>query len=115
MGGTVATMGGGQFPSVAAIAFPSARAAGRRIAGVAAAARIVRELSEAGFTGVWLRVADGEAIDPAALADVARLAGAMTVGIGDPPAQERVAALPGDCLIPSAAIAAFLTGERISA
>jgi 1L-myo-inositol 1-phosphate cytidylyltransferase / CDP-L-myo-inositol myo-inositolphosphotransferase len=106
-------MGFGQVPSVAAIAFPSARAAARRVAGVAAAARIVRELSEAGFSGVWIRVADGGAIDAAALDDVARLAGSMVVGIGEPPAHEPVAVMPGGRLIPSEAIAAFLAGDRI--
>ena len=72
------------MPSVAAIEFPSAREASQRIAGVAVVARIVRELAVAGFASVWLRLPDGEAFDAAAMSDVERLAGHMTLQIGPP-------------------------------
>jgi CDP-L-myo-inositol myo-inositolphosphotransferase len=105
-------MEGGESPLAAEVVFPSADAAGRRVAGVAAAARIVRELSEAGFTCAWLRVPGGQAIDARALADVRRLAGPMTVRWGPPPANEPVAVMPGELLIPAGSIAGFLTGNR---
>src|SRR5688572_5324438 len=106
-------MDGRQIPSVAAIAFPSAREAGRRIAGVATAGRIVREVSEAGFASAWLSVPAGEAIDAAVMDDVRRLAGSMAIHIGDPPMDEPVAPIPADLLIPSDELPAFLTDDRI--
>lgn len=110
---TVEAMKGGQFPSGVSIVFPSAREAERRIAGVAAAARIVRELAEAGCAEVWLAVRSGEPIGSAAMDDVHRLAGPMTVRVGPAPAD--AVAVPGHQLIPSSAIAAFLAGERTPA
>ena len=47
------------LPSQAVVVFASARQADRRIAGVSAAARIVRELAEAGFTESWLELPVG--------------------------------------------------------
>jgi CDP-L-myo-inositol myo-inositolphosphotransferase len=104
-------MDGGQFPSQATVAFHSARQAGRRIAGVAAAARIVRELSKAGFAGAWLRVPASEALDAATMGDIGRLAGTMRVQIGEPPAGTPVVAMPGDRLIPAEAIPEFLASD----
>jgi len=100
----------GPIPSVAAVEFPSAGAAARRVAGVAAAARIVRELAEAGFAAAWVSLPEGETIDAATKADLDRLAGALEVRIGKPPAGEPAAILPFDQLVPARAIPAFLAG-----
>jgi 1L-myo-inositol 1-phosphate cytidylyltransferase / CDP-L-myo-inositol myo-inositolphosphotransferase len=104
-------MDGGQIPSVAVVAFASASAAARRVAGVAVAARIVRELAEAGFASARLVLPAGDTLGTAAMNDVRRLAGAMEVRIGEPPAGEEPASLPGDRLIPAQMIAAFLAGD----
>jgi len=101
-----------QFPSVALIAFANPGAAERRIAGVVAAARIVRELAEAGFARVWLGVDDGAVLAPAVLHDVQRLAGSLEVRVGEPPAGEAPATFPGDLLIPAAAIPDFVAGRQ---
>ena len=85
-----------QIPATAAVRFASGRAADRRVAGVAVAARIVRELAEAGFATAWLAVPAGEAIDAAAMRDVRRLAGAMDVRIGEPPADAQVVVVSPD-------------------
>lgn len=102
-------MDGEQALSVVEVTFASARAASRRIAGVAAAGRIVRELAEAGFASAWLVLPAGDALDRPAMADVRRLAGQMKVRIGMAPA-DRVT-LPGDQLIPAALIRAFLAED----
>jgi CDP-L-myo-inositol myo-inositolphosphotransferase len=96
-----------QVPSGVVIEFPSARDAGRLVAGVAAAARIIRELSEAGVSSAWLRSVDGQPIDAAAMRDVERLAGPTVVRIGEPPADESVATISGKHLIPAEALSAF--------
>lgn len=62
---------------IALVDFASATQAGRRVAGVAAAARIVRELAEAGFAEARLVLPAGEALDAVAWRDAQRLAGAM--------------------------------------
>lgn len=111
MRGTSSAMDGRQTLSVAEVAFASAGAAARRIAGVSAAARIVRELAEAGFTSAWLVLPAGEAFDRRTWNDVQRLAGAMEVRIGEPPAGESRAVLPGDRLVPAPSIPAFLAGD----
>jgi CDP-L-myo-inositol myo-inositolphosphotransferase len=107
-----AAMEGVPFPAEAEIGFASARQAGRRIAGVAAAARIIRELAEAGFASAWLVLPGGETLDRRAKADVRRLAGRMEVREGEPPSGLDRARLPGDRLIPAQSIAAYLAGER---
>ena len=99
-----------QVPSGVAIEFPSARAASRRVAGVAAAARIIRELSEAGVSSVWVSVIGNQPVNAAAMRDIARLAGGTIVSIGAPPADERVVTIPGERLIPAEALPAFLAG-----
>lgn len=96
-----------QVPSGVAIEFPSARYANRVVAGVAVAARIVRELSEAGVSFIWLHVADGQPIDAAAMRDVERLAGPTVVRIGEPPADEPVVTISGERLVPAEALPAF--------
>ncbi|HEY6814666.1 MAG TPA: CDP-alcohol phosphatidyltransferase family protein [Croceibacterium sp.] len=93
----------GSHPSAVA-AFSGARAANQRLAGVSAAGRIVREVAEAGFAQAWLDLPVGEVLDAAAMADVQRLAGAMPVRFGRPPAGERALELSGDHLIPAAAL-----------
>jgi CDP-L-myo-inositol myo-inositolphosphotransferase len=100
------------IPATAVVMFGSAHDADRRLAGVTAAGRIVRELSEAGFSTAWLAVPRGQAIGDAAREDIVRLAGPMTVRFGEPGAAADVARLPGDRLIPAAMMAAYLHGER---
>jgi phosphatidylglycerophosphate synthase len=67
-----------------AVAFATGRDADRRIAGVAAAARVVRGLAEAGAGEAWLTIGDGAALAPATLADIARLRGALELRIVAP-------------------------------
>lgn len=66
--------------SAAGAAFASAHEADRRIAGVAAAARIVRALADAGAREVRLGM-DGAPLDRATLADIERVRGAAAVRI----------------------------------
>lgn len=66
-------------PAIAA--FASATDADRRIAGVAAAARAVRALVQAGAAEVRLLIGDGAALAPATREDVERLRGAAAVAI----------------------------------
>lgn len=91
--------------------FADARAADRRVAGVPAAARIVRMLSDTGRAKAWLVLQDGAVPAPATMEEVERLRGAMAVAVistgeadtlvrdGRDPAADRFAAaalLPGD-------------------
>jgi phosphatidylglycerophosphate synthase len=92
------------IPSTAAVAFGSVGEAERRIAGVAAAARIVRELAAAGFAETWIELPAGAAPGRAAMEDIRRLAGPMEVRIGEAPASESIARFRGNRLIPAAAI-----------
>ena len=69
----------GASPKGAMIVFTSAASANRRVAGVAAAARSVRDLAEGGFEQVWLILPPGDRLNAAAEADVERLAGGMKV------------------------------------
>jgi phosphatidylglycerophosphate synthase len=80
--GSEKTMAGN--PHRQAVAFASAREAGRRVAGVAAAARVVHDLAESGTGEIWLTIGDGEALAPAALDDIARLSGPSEVRIVTP-------------------------------
>ena len=70
-------------PRRAVIRFSSASQAERRVAGVAAAGRIVHQLAEQGWSEVRLVLGDGKQLGPAASDDVARLAGPMTVHIAN--------------------------------
>ena len=63
------------------LVFESAADADRRIAGVAAAARIVRQRAEAGDKSVWLAIPGGKALDRHTLADLDRLADGATFGV----------------------------------
>lgn len=85
-------------PRRAVIRFSGARQAERRVAGVAAAGRIVHDLAGQGFGEVRLVLDDGARLGPAATDDVNRLAGRMTVRIanGLPPAEAVELELPGD-------------------
>jgi len=69
-------------------AFASAGEADRPIAGVAAAARAVKALAEAGAGKIRLRIGDGAPLAPATIADIERLRGPAPVAIerGDGPA-----------------------------
>ena len=71
----------GSEKAAAGIGFASARDADRRVAGVAAAARAVRELAEKGETRVRLGLGEG-ALAAATLADIDRLRGGAAVEIG---------------------------------
>ena len=62
-------------------AFPSAAAADRLIAGVAAAGRAVRRLADDEVAAITLRIGDGRPLDDATRADIERLRGAAEVRI----------------------------------
>lgn len=93
----------------AVTAFPSAAAADRPIAGVAAAARAVRLLADEGAASVVVRIGDGAAPSPATRADIERLRGAAEVRVepGSGPATAlptawelvRATGKPGDGLV----------------
>jgi phosphatidylglycerophosphate synthase len=61
--------------------FPSASEADRRIAGVAAAARAVKALADAGITEISLLIGDGATLAPATRPDIERLRGPASVAI----------------------------------
>jgi phosphatidylglycerophosphate synthase len=103
---------GRSVAGTAVVTFGSAREAGRRVAGVAAAGRIVRELAKAGVSEAWLVLPRDEALGRAAQDDVRRLRGPMIVHChaGDPPAAlkgrgDEVMFLAGNRLLPAEAIA----------
>jgi phosphatidylglycerophosphate synthase len=64
-----------------AAAFATGREADRRIAGVAAAARLVHDLAQAGAGETWLAIADGKPLGRATLDDIERLRGMTEVRI----------------------------------
>lgn len=100
---------GSEKSEAATAAFASAGAADRRIAGVAAAARAVKVLAEAGAGRVRLLIGDGAPLAPATLEDIERLRGAAAVAVeqGDGPAIRlpsswavvRATGKPGDGLV----------------
>ena len=99
----------------AIIRFESARAAGQRIAGVAAAARIIRELDAAGARRVWIVIGDGGRLPAEARSDCDRLASGLEVDeisesrlAGAEAGSSGIAILSGDHLIPAAAIRRLL-------
>ena len=97
-------MGSGQGAKAASVTFESGRCASRRIAGVAAAARIVRELAEAGFAEAWLLLPEGERLSASAHEDIGRLAGSMKVEIGPCPSarlSNGLLKLEGNRLVPA--------------
>jgi len=71
----------GSEKSSAVAAFASAHAADRRVAGVAAAARAVRALAEAGHMEIRLEVGGDAPPAPATLDDIERVRGAAAVAI----------------------------------
>lgn len=95
----------------AAVEFGSARAAGRRVAGLPVAARMAREWALAGFSEGWLGLRPGEALDANVQAEIHRLAPGLAVHPDHPPAETAVARFPADRLIPAPAIADFLAGR----
>jgi CDP-L-myo-inositol myo-inositolphosphotransferase len=62
-----------------AIRFSAGREADRRVAGVAAAARVVHDLAQSGAGEIWLTIGDGRPLAPATLQDIDRLRGMMQV------------------------------------
>jgi phosphatidylglycerophosphate synthase len=102
-------MGSEKSPPAEIAAFASAAAANRRIAGVAAAARAIRALAEAGAAEVRLRIGGGAALAPATREDIERLRGTTTVvvepGEGPPVSPPtsweivRATGKPGDGLV----------------
>jgi phosphatidylglycerophosphate synthase len=101
---------GEERPRSAIVAFGSAAEAGRPVAGVAAAARIVRELAEAGFAEIWLVLPDPDRMGARASADLRRLCGAAAVRIArEPPALADGLRVPSDPL-PGAAVRLDRTG-----
>lgn len=66
-------------PIVPVIRFAGALEASRRVAGISAAGRFVRELAEAGVAQAWILLPPGHALSAGAALDVARLAGACEI------------------------------------
>jgi len=98
------------------LTFDSADQAGRRVAGIATAARIAREAAEAGFDAAWLALPPGRALDAAAEADVRRLAGGMPVRIVAAGASVGAALrLPADRLVPAAVLREMAGGAPLPA
>jgi phosphatidylglycerophosphate synthase len=64
-----------------AVAFARGADADRRVAGVAAAARVVHGLAQAGGGESWLVIGDGAALSPATLEDIERLRGMTEVRV----------------------------------
>jgi len=82
-----------------AVAFASGREADRRVAGVAAAARIVHTLAQAGAGETWLTIGDGAPLAPATLEDIERLRGMTEVRIVAPAeAPAELEAMPAPAL-----------------
>ncbi len=79
--GSEKSIGGQTADSAAVTFFANAAEADRRIAGVAAAGRIVKTLADAGGREAWLAVGDSVPLARATLDDVDRLRGGMTVRI----------------------------------
>lgn len=71
------------------VTFASAGEAGRRVAGVAAAARIVGTLATAGHDRIWLAVPGGGPLPAEAGEDIRRLSGSATVDLVDGDALEK--------------------------
>jgi 1L-myo-inositol 1-phosphate cytidylyltransferase / CDP-L-myo-inositol myo-inositolphosphotransferase len=105
------SMDDGTARAGAVIDFGTARDAQRPVAGVAVAARILRELALAGFSDAWIGVSPGQTIDPLVLAEVHRLAPGLAVHLEAPPTTARVARFPADRLISAVAIPDFLAGK----
>lgn len=94
--------------------FAGGAAASRPVAGVAAAARILRELDQAGFDKAWLLLPAGEMLSAAARADVERLAGRLSaVEVHEAPAGPVAVRLTGDRLIPAGRIGKSNEGLRL--
>lgn len=94
--------------------FADGAAASHPVAGVAAAARILRELEQAGFDRAWLLLPAGETLSAAAKADVQRLAGRLSaVEAHEAPAGPVALRLPGDRLVPAACIGKSNEGLRL--
>ena len=96
---------------VATIDFASAAEAERRIAGVAAVARIVRELSEAGFRECRLVLPEGTSLSAATQADVDRLSGTMSVCVTEAARTQDMLRLRGDRLHSADQLRAMLEGD----
>lgn len=77
-------MDSGSNARMAAVTFSSAYEAQRRVAGIAAAARVVRELADAGFGEVHLILPDGETLDERTWRDLRRVGGSMKIDIAHP-------------------------------
>ena len=67
-----------------AVAFQTGADADRRVAGVAAAARIVRSFAHPGADEIWRVIGDGASLTPATLMDIERLRGTSQVRIVGP-------------------------------
>ena len=102
---------------IAEVAFESAAAAGRRVAGVAAAARIVRELAEAGFAEARLVLPEGETLGDGAWGDMRRLAGGMKVEVssGRADSDNGGEIVPGDRVVPASQLRSGASADLRSA
>lgn len=87
-------------------------AAGRRIAGVTAIGRVVREIALAGITQIHLVAPKGADLGPEALEDFARLAPDASVKlVRIPPENADAIGFASDYLVPAEEIARFAAGK----
>ena len=98
----------GSFPRIV-IDFVRAGQASRRIAGLSVAGRQLLACTAAGFTRIGIALPHGEALDPAAADDVARLAsdGTIIVASRTELVSDGVYLLDPDWLVPAEALAGF--------
>lgn len=98
---------------VAAVGILDLQAAERRISGVSAIGRVVREIAEAGFSDICLVIPEGGDFAALTREDIARLAPAAKVRITTQvPAGETVAFAP-DCLVSAEEIVTFMAGPAL--
>ena len=102
-------MANGGAQRTAAVIFADARSAERRVAGVAAAARVVRRLAGEGFAEVRIVLPSGASLSDGAWCDLHRLAGSMRVEIAG--AGESAATFEAEALTESAAQVLRATGK----
>lgn len=104
-------MADGEAKRIAAVTFADARAAERRIAGVAAAARVARRLAGEGYAEVRIVLPAGTTLRESARRDLRRLAGTAAVRIGRGDETDSAVAFESEALTESAAQVLRATGK----
>ena len=91
-----------KLSSRAVVNFVSAAQANRHIAGLPVAARLVREIAEAGFTELWLVLPSGQDLDRTTREEVERLRGGLTIRSSNVPPTGAAVILASTELVPAA-------------